>query len=160
MSKEVISPPYPGEAATTDNLYRYLRELRDWVNAEREELNNAAGQNVIPEAKPLASVTVYRALPVSRLFHHLLAMRQFREHWDRLVREYEEEWGSRHCIRRRIVLVHAAVGLVNESCVNQEVREAREAEQMSVFVQALQKLGFCVQKILEPESDDGLFEED
>jgi len=153
MSDELVSPPYPGEACTTENLYKYLGDLRDWVLNYRDGLNAIVGAEAIPAVHPLGKKPAYLSQPVTQLFSHLMFIRKLREEWDHIVRLYEDDWDDKHCIRARVVLVQTAAIQLNEAFVPQEVREARAQKHTERMQRAFESLGNLFSKMTEPDSE-------
>lgn len=156
MAKEIIdvTPPYPGEGATLDNMYKYLGDLRAWVLAHRDGLNAAAGRELIIEPRPLPAKSAYAIQPISYLAQHFLVLRRIREAWDDLIRRYEDDWNDKHCVRARIVLVQVAAIQVNEAFVPPEVREARQEEFIQQLQRSFEAFNRRFEEMLNGESDE------
>lgn len=159
--EELVSPPFPGEGTTTELQYERLKELKEWVGHYRDELNQHAGNDVVPKVKAFLKREVYATQPVLTQFQHFMTMRHIRESWDELVRDYEDAWNSKAAIRRRMLLVNMAATMLNEAFIPFEVREAHQERNLERMNRRFKHLRRYMDQILSSAGDDeGDTEED
>ncbi len=148
MAETTDKPPYPAEGVTSLGLHEGIMDLADWVNAQRVSHNKLVGSDAVPPAK-FGRHQQYSIVPVMAMFGHLLVLRRIREAWDRLIRNYEKDWGNPRCLRQRVNLLQAAAVFVNSAMTPLEYREASGQKEMA----GDQRLFDKVQRVL-----DGLME--
>lgn len=155
-SDDIDSPPYPSEAVNPLLLYNHLRALRKWVEDARPEHNKAAGKAVIPAPKPLPDKAAYTGQPVPTMMGHFLFLRRLRESWDHLVRthEYADEWNTKACVKKRVMLLQAAAVLLNNAFTPHEHREAMKAREMERLQQTFERLNQAMLDFMEPKKND------
>lgn len=140
--EDVDSPPYPSEGAAATRLYSSLGELHEWAGARREEINEAARTELIPELNALPPLKIYLGLSVVIQYAHMLFMRRTREQWDHLIRTYEDAWDCRACLNLRAVLIQTAVATLNSAFIPYEQRELhlqKENERMAKMYEQITK---------------------
>lgn len=140
--QDIVSPPFPRGSPPAAQLYNTMQELRDWVLANREAVADA-GQ--VPVPRELPELRVFTQLGVVTHFSHIAYLRQLREAWDHLVREYEDAWDCRACLQQRAVLVAGAAHFLNEAFLDNETREARA----HTAIKRMQRFGERFQKFVE-----------
>lgn len=136
MSNEpvITSPPYPGRATTVRSLYRDICSFREWILEQQREIY----ERVPPKLRdrivsPPAVDTLDRWQLMVAVEDHYTAyryVRHIREWWDQVVREHEDSWDSRLCVRKRFHLLNLASYVVQEAFVDAEKREAKEQDQI------------------------------
>jgi hypothetical protein len=136
---EIVSPPYPKNSTSPKDLYQALCELyawtaehRDWANMEANRLD-APESPWIPEmgSVPMPKdVSKFINLSVPDMFMSWQILRQIRERYDDVVRNYESEsdWQSNACIFHRINILRMASLLLSVAFLNSEQREAKDHE--------------------------------
>lgn len=136
---EIITPPYPKNNSSPRNLYQALCELyawtaehRDWANMEASRLD-APESPWIPEMGPIPTpenADRFVNLSVPDMFMSWQILRQIRERFDDVVRNYEAEsdWQSDACVYHRINIVRMASLLLSVAFLNSEQREAKGQE--------------------------------
>lgn len=154
MDEDLLSPPYPGPGATADLVYALLGELRSWVLHYRDKVNSQIGRAEVPVPRELPRASTYSAQPIIEQFRHFMIMRQIREQWDTLIREFEESWDSKPAFRGRVMLLQAASVTVNEAFVPREVREARSVKHMDHIQKAFDSVGRLFEAFTEPGGSD------
>lgn len=152
--QEIMSPPWPGEGSTTDLLYARLLELRDWISRYRDELNESAGQDIIPVLRKPPAKAVYAMQPVLLQFQHFSYMRQIRAAWDALVRDWEEEWDSNGCLRQRSLVIRNAAEIFNDAFTPFEVREAQSVRQQERMQRRFERLRRRMDQIVGTDEDE------
>lgn len=152
MDEDINSPPFPGAGATTELLYERLKELRAWILHYRDSLNAAAQEDVIERPTNMAKLNIWAAQPVFYQFRALRFMRWLREQWDELIRNYEDCWDSRACVRRQLGLLAMAAHFFNDVFTPFEVREAKEEEQMDAMQAAAENFSEIMQEMLAKRS--------
>lgn len=138
--EQVVSPPHPGPGTSITRLYDYLVELRDWVSAVCGKLHASLGKNVFPALGVRSRLSSYVSLPVTCHYRHYLAIRYLRREWDTLLRDYDTDWNNPDCIRRRIVLVHQCIYLLNESYTTYEHWEAQAQHADAKIIASVQRM--------------------
>lgn len=147
---DILSPPYPRTNASPVALYRALCELyswadthRDWANSEAERLGSPENP-FVPELGPPPlpeHAERFLNLAVPDMFMSWQALRQIRERYDDIVRNYEaeSEWESDPSIYHRVNIVRMAVSLLSVAFLDSEKREAKGQEFQQAAFQALMK---------------------
>lgn len=133
MTEEIESPPFPSEGLDPRGLYLVLRQLHTWVAKNRDKHNKLVGKEAIGVADALPSCESYVCQPVLSLYGHWKLIRQFREAWDATVRNFENDWDNKACVRERVVVLLSALILLNNAFVPYEYKETlrdREFEKM------------------------------
>lgn len=134
---EIHSPPYPTRNTNPSMLLRYLSELHEWVTDHKDWVNEEAERLNAPEDFFIRTVTPlplansqFFTVSVEDMYMSWRALRDIREQYDDLVRNYEEveEWESDKAIFLRANLVKAAALLLEIAFLDSEKREAREFE--------------------------------
>ena len=98
---EINSPPYPKQNCSPRNLFQNLCELHDWAYGQHTWANNEAARLNAPENpyipplvfKPRGSdpMSRFHQLSVPDMYSSWQAMREIREQYDKIVRNYEDE---------------------------------------------------------------------
>lgn len=150
LIEDVESPPFPGPGVTPDGMYTTLRALREWILTYRDKHNALIGQQVIAPVEVLPTREVYTYQAVVSMHGHWQLMRRFREVWDAIVRNFENDWNNPICVRERVTILQSAVILVNNAFVPFEQREAlRERE-----FEAMQKQMDAATSLLQQRLED------
>jgi hypothetical protein len=90
--------------------------------------------------------------PVMAQFQHFSVLQKIRGMWDALVREYEEEWDSKFCVRQQLMLVQTAAITFNDAFTPFEVQEARSQKQQERMQRKFEKLREYMESLLgEPD---------
>lgn len=154
--EDVESPPYPNAGTTAQSLYNYLKQLRKWVVYYRDDMNTALGQEVICDVIDIPNKAGYLSQPVCVQYQHLMIMRHLREQWDQVIRDFENDWTCRSCLRARSMLVQAASVLINGAFTTYEVREARQQKDAEMMQRSFERLVAIFSKLMEPEGKEEL----
>lgn len=174
---EITSPPYPSQVATARGLYRALGELRAWGESaqadvasdlkrladrafeegkDKESASMRDATNGLFTPMPtLAAETVWLAGDVSNHFVILSAVQQIREAWDAILREYEDAWGTRGAVRRRLHIVRSARNVLDAAFVSPEVREMQAEKLARQYAKARQVMQKHWMRAMQSEDDDG-----
>jgi hypothetical protein len=149
---EISSPPYPREGFDVNSLYNALVELRTWVQANGETINDALGEEVVPTVEIMPAIAVYRLQPVLDQGHHWLFLRSLREEWDHLVRIYEESWDCPACMKARAALTQSGSLFLRQAFVPFELREARQDSALDRIRLSFERLADLFHRMQEPSS--------
>lgn len=130
---DIFSPPYPRQSCTTSQLRENLIELHNWVSEQQDWANMKAAELAAPVTPwlvviPAIPVTArFEQTAIADLFHTWQAVRQLREKFDDIVRNYEteDEWQSAPAIFFRLQLLRAAVEIISLASLSFEHREAK-----------------------------------
>jgi hypothetical protein len=134
---KINSPPYPKQNCSPRNLFQNLCELHDWVSGQQAWANREAARLNVPEnpyipplvPKPVGTDAMprFQQLSVPDMYSSWQAMREIREQYDKIVRNYEDEadWNSDVCIFHQIGIVKAATLLLSVAFLDHEKREAK-----------------------------------
>lgn len=136
---EIISPPYPKNSTSPRGLYQALCELYAWTADHREWANMEASRLDAPESPwipdlgpiPLVeNVDKFINLSVPDMFMSWQILRQIRERYDDVVRNYESEsdWRSDASVFHRINILRMSALLLSVAFLNSEQREAKDHE--------------------------------
>ena len=149
---EITSPPYPRKDCNAEKLYELLLQLGSWVEDHREWAEERAKQLKAPDDPFLAdlsfltkqSVEKFKNLAIPEMFLNFQALRNIRNAYDGLVRNYEEVdlWDSDNCTYGRLRLLQQASGFLSYAFLDSEKREAKvnQATANDVRVIPLDKL--------------------
>lgn len=147
---DVLSPPYPALSATMTNQYRILYALREWaivqINQMKEEVPpSKAAELEYPQ--PLPSEASWEIISIVDHYTSLMFTRRIRETWDAILREHEQDWDSKLCLKKRYYLLQSTLHVLKESFVDPEERKERYVnslketeERMRIFAQNLNNL--------------------
>jgi len=129
---EITPPPYPADFLTVAGLYRLLQSLLVWVNHEYDALADTSYYEVykdidVPTSIPEASI--HANVAISDIFYTWRWLRQLREYYDTVIRDFEDEWECEVAIARRADLLQRTVKLLNNAFQSAEVRGAKSLEQ-------------------------------
>lgn len=134
---EINSPPYPKQNCNPRSLFQNLCELHDWASGQHIWANREAARLNAPEnpyIPPLVPKPVgrdaaprFQQLSVPDMNSSWQAMREIREQYDKIVRNYEDEadWNSDVYIFHQIGIVKAATLLLSVAFLDHEKREAK-----------------------------------
>lgn len=140
MENEINPPPYPTGNTSPEKLFDHLADLiswtaehQEWANDELEALNSPEDFRITFDPGSKVTRDAFFATSVKDMYGTWRAMRQIREQYDEVVRNYEEEsdWCSKPCIFLRVSLVKAASVLLSVAFLDSEKREAKELEIMT-----------------------------
>lgn len=151
QQEDILSPPYPDPWVSSHRMYDHLTKLKEWAEEYGPRLNERIGRDVIPAVRKFAPKSAYAMQPVMTLFGHILFMRRLREQWDHLYRQNENSWDNEKCVGRRVLIVQAAILMLNAAFVPQEHREARGHEGMN----DLQRIFENIQRVLDSQMEAG-----
>jgi hypothetical protein len=152
--EDIESPPYPNEGVNPDGLYNMLGKLKEWVDLYKDDLNKEVGQDIIPVVKALPNKKAYLIQPVLGMFSHLILIRRIREQWDNVVRNYEDSWDHKMCVRQRVVIVQSAAMMLNSAFTPFEHREARRQSELEELQQQFARVQMLINTIMEPDKYD------
>jgi len=153
-AEDIESPPYPNEGVNPDGLFNTMGALRVWVLKYRDTHNALIGQDLIPSVKDLPNKKAYTTQPVITQYTHLLLIRRMREGWDHLVRNYEDDWDDKMCVRQRVVMLQSAALLLNSAFTPYEHREARRQRELEDLQQQFTRVQQVLLKQMEPQRHD------
>jgi hypothetical protein len=149
---EITSPPYPRKDCNSEKLYELLLQLGTWVEDHREWAEQKAKDLKAPYNPFLIdlsflskqSVEKFKNLAIPEMFLNFQALRNIRNLYDGLVRNYEEVdlWDSDNCAYGRLRLLQQAAGFLDYAFLDAEKREAKanQAASSDVRVIPLDKL--------------------
>lgn len=160
MSEELFTPPFCKESTTPQKLFEILTELHDWVVTQADWANMEASRLGYPGdtliKRPgyvLGDGSKFLAVAVPDMFFSWYKVRQLREKYDDIVRNYEnaDEWGSDACIYHRITLIKQAADLLEVAFLDYEKKEAKEYYS---YQSALKKFEGILKKFYREGSED------
>lgn len=134
MAEEIVSPPWLNDSARVDTLYDRLKELHQWASHYREVVNQASDHQAVAALREIPRKAVHDALPVVYHYANFMSLRRIREHWDALVRDYEDSWDTKVAFAKRRHLICVCVDFLNGAWLSQEAREAKQATAQDEFL--------------------------
>jgi len=150
LIEDVESPPFPAAHVNCDGLYVALRALREWVLTYRDKHNALVGQEIIAPVLAMPSREVYTHQAVVSMSAHWKLMRRFRELWDEIVRNFENDWSNAVCVRQRVVVLQSAAILINNAFVPFEHREINGEREFEIMQQQMD----AATQLLHQRSED------
>jgi hypothetical protein len=132
-SEDITSPPFPNDTCTLPTLLRQLNELRTWVIdyrfwANETVMGMGSPAPLVPDLEEIPSIPELPRLhmiSILDIFHSFAAMRALRERWDMMLREWEDDWDHKHCVRDRLKCVRLGFTILDNAFISPEQREAR-----------------------------------
>lgn len=158
MNNDVTMPPYPGIATASRGLYRCLRELHGWLGDALSVLPtvnfDAALSSQLLQPDWEGDETIWDAVGIVDKYLILSGLRQIREEWDAILRDYEQAWDAPKALRRRAGVCIAAARLISGAFVTPEHREAQYTQQVEQFMTKVRRDERKFAKLMDTVRDD------
>jgi hypothetical protein len=126
-----ISPPPNARRYTNINdLHGTLQTLHAWAAQHMSMFSEHIPEN--SEGSRLYAVpqlTFFSGQPLVILYQHFQSVRNIREWYDYLAREYENSWTIITTLRARLQLLQMVIQFLNQLRETSEQREMRQANQ-------------------------------
>ena len=160
---EISSPPYPRKSVNPRELCQALGELYQWVEDQRTWAEEIAVKLHAPERPylpPIISKEVtqnfdrFITLSVTDMFSSWTVLRQIRESYDEVIRNYEDDWSSDTCSFQRLAIIKAGAFLLAIAYLPHERREAKEMDFMAQTQSSINSILKLLEEHLDKNKDN------
>ena len=141
MAELQVSPPFPEDTATSSQLYNYMQDVRDWLNALQAAIRPRVVERiqvVIGEYPELPTACQWESVGVCDKYQVFVRMRAYRTYWDSIMRAYECTWDSRVAVRIKFDLAVRVRAFLNDAFVLPEHREVDQRERSDAWRKRVQ----------------------